>query len=139
VIANKKCLVIDPMHESLFSMLAEIGWKADYQPEISREEIRQHHTGYDSREEIRQRHIGYDGIIVRSKTAIDHDLLGEHPTVKFVGRAGAGMDNLDIDYLNQKQIYVLHAAEGNRDAVGEFTVGLLLTLLRNIAIADPRK
>ena len=119
----KKCLVVDLMHESLFTMLNEIGWTADYHPEITREEIK-------------QRHAGYDAIIVRSKTVIDHDLLGDHPTVKLVARAGAGMDNLDIDYLNQKQIYVLHAAEGNRDAVGEFTLGLLIMLLRNIARAD---
>jgi D-3-phosphoglycerate dehydrogenase / 2-oxoglutarate reductase len=121
--SRKKCLVIDPMHDSLFTMLAEIGWEADYHPDITREEIR-------------QRHADYEGMIVRSKTIIDRDLLGEHPTLKFVGRAGAGMDNLDIDYLNQKQIYVLHAAEGNRDAVGEFTIGLLLTLLKNIGRAD---
>ena len=121
--SKKKCLIVDPIHDSLFPMLAEIGWQADYQPHFSREEIKQHHTGYD-------------GLIVRSKTTIDRDLLGENPTLKFIGRAGAGVDNLDLEYLSQKNIYVLHAAEGNRDAVGEFTVGMLLTLLRNIAKAD---
>ena len=121
--ARKKCLVIDPMHESLFSMLNEIGWEADYQPKISRQEIKAIHTQYD-------------GLIVRSKTPIDRDLLGENPTIKFIGRAGAGLDNLELEYLLQKGIHVLHASEGNRDAVGEHTVGMLLSLLRNIPKAD---
>lgn len=119
----KKILIVDSMHDSLFAMLNEIGWKYDYLPEIKRDEIK-------------LKHQGYEGLIVRSKTFIDRDLLGESPTLKFIGRAGAGLDNLDLDYLHEKKIAVLHAAEGNRDAVGEFTVGLLLTLMRNIALAD---
>jgi D-3-phosphoglycerate dehydrogenase / 2-oxoglutarate reductase len=104
-------------------MLKEIGWDADYQPDISRDEIK-------------KVHLGYAGIIVRSKTKIDFDLLGDHPTIQFVGRAGAGLDNLDLDYLAVKNIHVLHASEGNRDAVGEYTIGALISLLRNIPRAD---
>jgi len=121
--ASLKCLIVDPMHESLFSMLKEIDWDFDYFPDITRDEIKTKQTGYD-------------GLIVRSKTRIDRDLLGENPTVKFIGRAGAGIDNLDEAYLKQKKIEIIHAAEGNRDAVGEHTVGILLALLRNLAKAD---
>lgn len=121
--AALKCLVIDPMHDSLFSMLQEIGWEATYVPDITRDEIRKCHTGYD-------------GLIVRSKTPIDRDLLGENPTLRFVGRAGAGLDNLDLEFLSGKGIHVLHASEGNRDAVGEYAVGALLSLMRNIPRAD---
>jgi len=121
--ATPKCLIIDSMHESIFSMLNEIGWDAEYVPTITREEIK-------------RKHRGFDGLIVRSKTVIDRDLLGENPTVKFIGRAGAGLDNLDLEYLAEKNISVLHASEGNRDAVGEYTVGALLGLLRNLPKAD---
>jgi D-3-phosphoglycerate dehydrogenase len=120
---QKKCLIIDQMHESFISMLKEIGWEASYQPDISRDEIKRIHHHYS-------------GLIVRGKTRIDDDLLGDHPTITFVGRAGAGVDNLDLDYLSKKNIQVIHAAEGNRDAVGEHTVGILLSLLRNISRAD---
>ncbi|MDQ2655780.1 MAG: phosphoglycerate dehydrogenase [Bacteroidota bacterium] len=116
---SRKCLIVDPMHESIYSMLNAAGWEADYEPTITRSEIR-------------EKHKGYEGMIIRSKTIVDRDLLGDHPTVRFIGRAGAGLDNLDLPYLAEKNIQVLHAAEGNRDAVGEFTVGLLLSLLRNI-------
>lgn len=121
--ALRKCLVIDTVHESLFPMLKDIGWEADCFPAMTRDEVR-------------QRHVGYDGMIVRSKTVIDRDLLGDNPTIKFVARAGAGLDNLDLRYLEEKGIHVLHAAEGNRDAVGEFTIGLLLSLIRFIPRAN---
>jgi D-3-phosphoglycerate dehydrogenase len=120
---NKRCLIIDPAHESLFLMLKEIGWEAIYKPSMTREEIRA---------ELHD----YTGLIVRSKTKIDRDLLGENPTIKFIGRAGAGLDNIDLKYVEEKKIQLIHAAEGNRDAVGEHTVGLLLSLLRNIVRAD---
>jgi D-3-phosphoglycerate dehydrogenase / 2-oxoglutarate reductase len=116
----KKCLIVDSMHESLFDMLKQIGWLFDYEPDITRDEIK-------------QRHKDYEGLIIRSKTAVDADLLGSEPTLRFIGRAGAGIDNLDKAYLKEKGIQVIHAAEGNRDAVGEFTVGLLLDVLRNIS------
>lgn len=120
---SRICLVIDPMHESLFAMMENIGWRIDYQPDITRDRIK----------EIASK---YDGLIVRSKTIIDGELLGTAPTIRFVGRAGAGLDNLDLDYLNGHNIAVLHASEGNRDAVGEYTIGALLSLMRNIPRAD---
>ncbi|HEX6889811.1 MAG TPA: NAD(P)-dependent oxidoreductase [Chryseolinea sp.] len=120
---SPKCLIIDVMHESLFSMLSEIGWEADYQPTITREQIKQV--------------LGqYEGLIVRSKTFIDRDLLGDNPTVKFVGRAGAGLDIIDLTCLAERGIHVLHASEGNRDAVGEYTIGALLSLMRKLPNAD---
>jgi D-3-phosphoglycerate dehydrogenase len=121
--SSRICLVIDPMHESLFAMMQGIGWDIDYQPDITRERIR----GIVS---------NYDGLIVRSKTFIDGDLLGSSPRVRFIGRAGAGLDNLDLDYMKRHNIAVLHASEGNRDAVGEYTVGALLSLMRNLPRAD---
>ena len=121
--SSMKCLIVDSMHESLFNMLTDIGWAYDYEPKITRDEIR-------------KKAAGYDGLIVRSKTTIDRDLLGDHPTIKVIGRAGAGIDNLDEGYLTEKGIHIVHAAEGNRDAVGEYAVGALLSLMRKIPKGD---
>jgi len=120
---SRICLVIDPMHESLFAMMQGIGWEVDYQPDITRARIKEIVSNYD-------------GLIVRSKTFIDGELLGTSPRVQFIGRAGAGLDNLDLDYMKRHDIAVLHASEGNRDAVGEYTVGSLLSLMRNLPRAD---
>lgn len=118
-----KCLIIDSMHESIFDMLTEIGVSYDYRPTITRQEIK-------------SVLMNYDGLMVRSKTVVDRDLLGETPTLKFIARAGAGIDNLEEDYILSKGIAIVHAAEGNRDAVGEYAVGALLSLMRNIPKAD---
>jgi D-3-phosphoglycerate dehydrogenase / 2-oxoglutarate reductase len=116
---TRKCLIVDSMHESIFPLLSGIGWEGVYEPNLTADQIR-------------TRLLGYEGLIIRSKTLVNESLLGESPTIRFVGRAGAGVDNLDLKFLASKNIAVIHAAEGNRDAVGEFAVGLLISLLRNI-------
>ncbi len=114
-----KCLIIDKMHESIVPMLEKIGIEAIYQPKINRAEIK------------KIIHL-YDGLIIRSKTFIDKELLQNALKIKFVARAGSGIDNLDAEYLNSKSIHIINAPEGNRDAVGEHTIGLILNLLHNI-------
>ncbi|MCR5444284.1 MAG: hypothetical protein K6E96_01190 [Bacteroidales bacterium] len=79
---------------------------------------------------------GYNGLVVRSKVIIDRAFLDACPTLRCIGRVGAGMETIDVDYAEQKGIRCLNSPEGNRDAVGEHTVGLLLALLNNIARAD---
>jgi D-3-phosphoglycerate dehydrogenase / 2-oxoglutarate reductase len=120
---DRTCLIIDSMHDSIFSLLTDIGWRYDYEPLLTREQVK-------------ARVNNYAGLIVRSKTRIDRDLLGENPRIKFIGRAGAGVDNLDERFLQEKGIHIVHAAEGNRDAVGEYAVGALLSLMRNLPRAD---
>ncbi len=120
---NKTCLIIDKAHESLLPMLQAIGYKADYRPEIQREELLQI--------------IGnYEGLIVRSKTNIDEELIAKATRLQFVGRAGAGIDQLDVEALEKRNIHILNAPEGNRDALAEHTVGMLLCLFNKINWAD---
>jgi D-3-phosphoglycerate dehydrogenase len=120
---SRQCLIIDPMHPSIFAMLQKIGWRG---VDVSEKHI----------EEVRKLLKNYEGLFVRTRTRVDKSLLGDAPMVKFVARAGAGLDNIDLGFLQQHGIQVLHASEGNRDAVGEYTVGALLSLLRNIPRAD---
>ena len=79
---------------------------------------------------------GYDGLVVRSKVNIDRTFIDSVPSLRCIGRVGAGMETIDVDYAESKGIRCLNSPEGNRDAVGEHAVGLLLALLNNIARAD---
>ncbi|KAA5548150.1 NAD(P)-dependent oxidoreductase [Adhaeribacter rhizoryzae] len=117
------CLIIDLMHPTIEPMLEAIGVAVDYRPEIKKDEIK----------EILP---AYDGLLVRSKIKVNAEILANADRLKFVARAGAGVDNIDEASLAQKNIALINAPEGNKDAVGEFTLGLLLALFRNVVKAD---
>jgi D-3-phosphoglycerate dehydrogenase / 2-oxoglutarate reductase len=116
-------LIADEMHPSLFEMLDKIDVEHYYFPKITREEI-----------------ISlipeYQGLIIRSKTAVDIDLLKNAANLKFIARAGAGLDLVDIDYCQKKNIALFTANEGNRDAVAEHTIGMILSLFNKINTAN---
>lgn len=116
-------LIADEMHPSLFTMLGEVGFTYAYQPKITRAELL-------------EQLASFDGLIIRSKTTVDEALLRQAPHLQFIGRAGAGLDLIDLDATERRGIRVFHAGEGNRDAVAEHVVGMLLALLANILKAD---
>ena len=76
------------------------------------------------------------GIVVRSKVEIDRHFIDAVPSLRFIGRVGAGMETIDTAYAEEKGVCCLNSPEGNRDAVGEHAVGMLLCLLNNIARSD---
>jgi D-3-phosphoglycerate dehydrogenase len=117
------CLIIDEMHPSILPMLEQIGVKATYRPDLRAADV----PGALP---------GYDGLIVRSKLVITPEVIQKADKLKFIARAGAGVDNIDDRVVAGGKITLFNASEGNRDAVGEHCVGLLLSLLRNISRAD---
>src|SRR5690606_32102831 len=117
------CLIIDLMHPSIIELLEEAGFSVSYQPDIKPEKVKAALPGFQL-------------LIVRSKLQVTEDLLAEAHELQIIARAGAGVDNIDEAALQKLNIELVNAPEGNRDAVGEFTVGLLLTLFRNIVKAD---
>lgn len=119
----KKCLIIDQLHECIIPLLEQAGYQVDYQPGLSRAEVL-------------AKISAYEGLIVRSKLAVDQELIDRAAALEFVGRAGAGLDQLDVDALTARNITVLNAPEGNRDALAEHSVGMLLGLLNKIYQAD---
>ena len=116
-------LIIDEMHESLIPLLKGIGINGDYQPNIKKEEVA-------------KKLAGYEGVVVRSKVFVDEHLLGHAHQLKYICRAGAGIDNLDVDYIASRGIKIINAPEGNRNALAEHTVGFLFSLLNNIVKSD---
>lgn len=78
----------------------------------------------------------YDGLILRSRIPIDRKFLDAAPRLKFIGRVGAGLENIDTEYAQDKGIFLAAAPEGNRNAVGEHTLGMLLALLNKLHTAD---
>ncbi len=78
----------------------------------------------------------YDVLVVRSKIIIDRPFLDRARHLRCIGRVGAGMETIDVDYAESLGIRCLNSPEGNRDAVGEHALGLLLALFNNIARAD---
>lgn len=118
-----RILIIDEIHPSIFPLLEGIGAEADYRPDIRPADVR-------------EALAGFDGLIVRSKMRITADTLALASQLKFVARAGAGLDNIDAQALQERGIALLGANEGNRQAVGEFSLGILLSLVRNISRSD---
>lgn len=123
MIEKTRILIADKMHASILPLLQELNCDVDYQPEISRSEII---SSIDR----------YDGLIIRSKTEVNQELIDLGTRLKFVARAGAGVDQLDEDYLNEKKIEIINAPEGNRDALAEHAIGMLLGLLHKINKGD---
>jgi len=78
----------------------------------------------------------YDGIVIRSRFPVDKQLLDGASRLKFVARSGAGMENINIDYAKDKGIALFNSPEGNRTAVAEHAIGMLLSLFNHLNRAD---
>ena len=86
-----------------------------------------------SKEKIMYNISSYDGIVIRSRFKIDSAFLDHSNNLKFIARAGSGMENIDVKYANKKGIKCYKAPDGNRQAVAEHTLGILLSLFNNIS------
>lgn len=116
-------LHIDTNHPLLLNQLDELGFTND-----------EDYTS--SKSEIENKIHSYDGIVLRSRFSIDQQFLDKATNLKFIGRVGAGLENIDCDYAKQKGIYLISAPEGNRNAVGEHALGMLLSLFNKLPKAD---
>ncbi len=114
-----KVLFIDATNEALVKTLQENNFECSYLPDISEAAIW---------ETIHN----YDGVITRSKITFDNKLIDKAQKLKFIGRVGADMEKIDVKYAENKGITCLNAPEGNRDAVGEHAVAMILNLFNNL-------
>jgi D-3-phosphoglycerate dehydrogenase len=120
---NNRLLIVDDLHPTFKEKAATLGYEVDDLPLITRAETLNIISNYA-------------GIAVRTKFLIDRELLDAATNLKFVARAGAGLDNIDVEHAESKSIKLLNAPEGNRDAVAEHAVGLLLSLANRFRHAD---
>jgi D-3-phosphoglycerate dehydrogenase len=118
-----KILFIDSNHPLLHETLEKAGHTCDLYYKWSKEEIENNI------------HL-YDGIVIRSRIKITNGIIDKATKLKFIARAGAGMENIDVAYAESKGIKCIHAPEGNRDAVAEQTIGMLLALFNNLIRAN---
>ena len=119
-----KVAFLDTVHPILMDRLNSNGYLCDELLNITREEI------------IEGALADYTGIVIRSRLSIDARLLAALPSLKWIARSGSGLDNIDIEEAEARDIEVINSPEGNRDAVGEHCLGLLLAILHKIKSGD---
>jgi D-3-phosphoglycerate dehydrogenase / 2-oxoglutarate reductase len=119
----KKILFLDSLHPFLHEELQKSGFSITFDFSSSHSDI------FNIIDQ-------YHGIVVRSRFKITRELLDKAVNLEFIARGGAGMENIDVPYAESKGIKCIHAPEGNRDAVGEQAIAMLLALFNNLKKAD---
>ena len=118
-----RILLLDSNHPVLKSGLEKLGIECD-----------EDFTSSKSR--VEEKIHNYDGLVIRSRITIDKTFIGQASNLKFIARVGAGLENIDITYAEEKGIHLIAAPEGNRNAVGEHTLGMILSLFNKMNKAD---
>ncbi len=120
-----KILIADKIDEEAITILQSNGFIVDMNFLITKQELE---------EKIEN----YDAIIVRSRTKLTRDLLEKAKRLKIIGRAGVGVDNIDVEHAEKLNIKVVNTPEAPSISVAELTIGLLISLVRNISIIDKK-
>lgn len=118
-----KVLFLDDVHEVLAERLTHAGFNCIF-------------AYSESREHCEQLTKDVDGIVIRSRFRMDASFLDNARNLKFIARSGAGMENIDEPYCEERNIMLFNAPEGNRNAVGEHALGMLLSLFNKLVKGD---
>lgn len=118
-----KILHIDSNHPILWEQLQQAGF-------INHEDFT------SSKAEIEEKINDYQGIVIRSRFKIDKTFLDKATNLQFIARVGAGLESIDCEYATTKNIQLIAAPEGNRNAVAEHSLGMILSLFNNLNVAD---
>ena len=118
-----RVLFLDSVHSVLEEKLTADGYICE-------------HDYVCSIDELRNKINDYRGLVIRSRLIIDEQLLSSAGQLTFIARSGSGLENIDVRYAASKGIHCFNSPEGNRDAVGEHALGMLLSLLNKISKGD---
>lgn len=116
-------LFLDEVHEILSKRLTNAGYQCIHAENFSKE---------DCLNWVKK----VDGIVIRSRFPMDESFLKNASCLKFIARSGAGMENIDVSYCKNRGITLYNSPEGNRNAVGEHALGMLLSLMNKLHSAD---
>lgn len=119
----KKILIVDDLHPAFKQQAIKLGFEVDDRPNYTKDDA----LAYIS---------DYTGIAIRTKFKVDKAFIDAAPQLGFIARAGAGMDNIDEVYAKYKGVQCINAPEGNRDAVAEHAISMLLSLMGNLRKSD---
>lgn len=115
-------LIIDKIDENVIGQIKNPQFLFDYQPEITPQDLIKIIPNYQ-------------GLIVRSRTKVTKEVIGAASNLRMIGRVGSGLDNIDVLEAKKRKIAVINSPESNSEAVAEFTLGLILSLLRKLSPA----
>src|SRR6476659_6176748 len=119
-----KVLACDGIHEDGLALFRDAGWSVAVSPPIKDPDV------------LRLALAGVDAVLVRSATSIDEASLADATHLKVIGRAGAGVDTIDVEAATAKGIAVMNAPDGNTLAAAEHALSLLFALARHVPRAD---
>jgi len=119
----KKILFIDSVHPILEERLLDLDYVCE-------------HDLKSPKEALELRIDQYFGLVIRSRFPIDEPFLNKAKNLKFIARSGAGLENINVAYAEQKGVTVFNSPEGNMDAVGEQAIGMLLMLFNQLKKGD---
>lgn len=121
--SSVRILVCDPINDEGIQKLRQVGFTIDAEPRITADELMKNVKDYDA-------------LIVRGRTKVTREIIDAGSRLKVIGRAGVGLENIDLEIAERRGLKVLNTPEAPAQAVAELTLGLILSLARSISRAD---